>query len=140
MLTCIQNGEKDRAALSGEFAMQYAADPELINESETSVFYFKYNQERLGEKTPLANVNIREAISKAFNKEDLADVVLANGSVPANYLVPKDFTFDADGNDFRDVNGDMAEFNAEEAKAAWEKGLAELGVTEVNFRNSRWRH
>ena len=33
--------------------------------------YFKYNQERLGEKTPLANVNIREAISKAFNKEDL---------------------------------------------------------------------
>ena len=34
--------------------------------------YFKYNQERLGEKTPLANVNIREAISKAFNKDDLA--------------------------------------------------------------------
>lgn len=127
------NGEKDRAGLSGEYAMQYAADPELLKESETSVFYFKYNQERNGEKTPLANVNIREAITKAFNKEDLASVVLANGSVPANYLVPKDFTFDEDGNDFRDVNGDMATFNVEEAKAAWEKGLAELGVKELSI-------
>ena len=34
-------GEKDRASLSGEYAMQYAADPELINESETSVFLFQ---------------------------------------------------------------------------------------------------
>ncbi|MDF2065745.1 peptide ABC transporter substrate-binding protein [Bacillus sp. Cr_A10] len=127
------NGEKDRAGLSGEYAMQYAADPELLKESETSVFYFKYNQERNGEKTPLANVNIREAITKAFNKEDLATVVLANGSVPANYLVPKDFTFDEDGNDFRDVNGDMATFNVEEAQAAWEKGLAELGVKELSI-------
>lgn len=126
-------GQKDRAGLSGEFAMQYAADPELITESETSVFYFKYNQERLGEKTPLANVNIREAISKAFNKQDLVDVVLANGSVPANYLIPKDFTFDADANDFRDVNGDMAEFNVEEAKAAFDKGLSELGVSELTI-------
>lgn len=127
------NGEKDRAGLSGEYAMQYAADPELLKESETSVFYFKYNQERNGEKTPLANVNIREAITKAFNKEDLATVVLANGSVPANYLVPKDFTFDEDGNDFRDVNGDMSTFNVEEAQAAWEKGLAELGVKELSI-------
>lgn len=109
-------GQKDRAPLTGDFAMQYGADPDLIHESETSVFYFKYNQERLGEKTPLANVNIREAITKAFDKQDLVDVVLANGSVPANYLVPKDFTFDENGTDFRDVNGDMAVFNVEEAK------------------------
>ena len=123
--------QKDRAPLSGEFAMQYAADPDLINESEATTWYFKYNQERLGEKTPLANVNIREAISKAFDKQGLVDVVLANGSVPANYLVPKDFAFDENGNDFRDVNGDMSEFNVEEAQAAFKKGLSELGVSEV---------
>ena len=96
--------------------MQYAEDPDLVNEFETSVFYFKFNQERNGEKTPLANVNIRKAIAKAFNKEDLVDVVLANGSVPANYLVPKDFTFDENGKDFRDVNGDMAVYNARRSK------------------------
>ncbi|MEK4484875.1 peptide ABC transporter substrate-binding protein [Psychrobacillus sp. FSL H8-0484] len=127
------NGEKDRTSLDGEYAMQYAADPELLKELETSVFYFKYNQERTGEKTPLANVNIREAISKAFNKQDLVDVVLANGSVPANYLVPKEFSFDENASDFRDVNGDMATFNVEEAQAAWEKGKAELGVTELSI-------
>lgn len=126
-------GQKDRAPLTGDFAMQYGADPDLIHESETSVFYFKYNQERLGEKTPLANVNIREAITKAFDKQDLVDVVLANGSVPANYLVPKDFTFDENGTDFRDVNGDMAVFNVEEAKAAFETGLSELGVSELTL-------
>ncbi|MFF2752243.1 peptide ABC transporter substrate-binding protein [Psychrobacillus sp. NPDC058041] len=127
------NGEKDRTGLTGEYAMQYADDPEKIVQPDTSIFWFKFNQERLGKKSPLANKNIREAISKAFNKEDLTNVVLANGSVPANYMIPKDFAFDADGNDFRDVNGDMATFNPEEAKAAWEKGLSELGVTELSL-------
>ena len=115
------SGEKDRTGLSGEYAMQYAADKDLVKELETTLFYFKYNQQRGGKDTPLANVNIREAITKAFNKQDLVDVVLANGSVPANYLVPKAFSFNEAGEDFRDINGDMAVFNAEEAKAAWEK-------------------
>lgn len=126
-------GEKDRAGLSGEYAMQYANDPELVKELETTLFYFKYNQQRNGKATPLANKNIREALTKAFNKQDLVDVVLANGSVPANYLVPKAFSFNEAGEDFRDINGDMSVFNAEEAKAAWEKGLSELGVTEVSL-------
>jgi oligopeptide transport system substrate-binding protein len=93
----------------------------------------KYNQKRLGAKTPLANVNIREAISKAFNKQDLVDVVLANGSTPADYLIPKNFYFDEDGNDFRDINGNMSSFNVEEAKAAFDKGLAELGVSNITL-------
>lgn len=127
------NGEKDRVTLSGEYAMQYAADPDLLLEGEATTFYFKYNHERNGETTPLANVNIREAISKAFNKEDLANVVLANGSAAAYSFVPSDFAFDEDGNDFRDVNGDMAVFNTDEAQAAWQKGLDELGVTELSL-------
>ena len=126
-------GEKDRTGLSGEFAMQYANDENLLTELEPTVFYFKYNQERNGEKTPLANVNIREALTKAFNKEDLANVVLANGSLPADYLVPQEFTFTEDGTDFREINGNMASYNVEEAKAAWAKGMEELGLTEVTL-------
>lgn len=133
MVNLYQNGEKDRTGLSGEYAMQFANDPDLLNQPDTSVFYFKYNQERLGKKSPLANVNIREAISKAFNKEDLTSVVLANGSVPAGSFIPQEFYFDEDGNDFRGVNGDMTAFNVEEAKAAWEKGLSELGVKELTL-------
>jgi oligopeptide transport system substrate-binding protein len=127
------SGEKDRAGLSGEYAMQYADDPEVVRELEPTVFYLKYNQERNGKETPLANVNIRKAISMAYNKQDLVDVVLANGSLPADFLVPTEFTFDESKKDFREVNGKMNEFNAEEAKKLWETGLKELGVTEVTL-------
>ena len=106
---------------------------EAVHQPETSIFYFKFNQERDGEKTPLANVNIRKAIAKSFQKEDLADVVLANGSVPANYIVPQEFAYDENGTDFRDISGDHLVYDAEEAKEYWQKGLDELGVTEVEL-------
>ncbi|MBT2570406.1 peptide ABC transporter substrate-binding protein [Planococcus sp. ISL-110] len=127
------SGEKDRTGLTGEFAMQYANDENLITELEPTVFYFKLNQERNGEENALSNVNIRKAIAKGFNKQNLVDVVLANGSLPANYLVPTEFTFDESNTDFRDVNGDLIEFNAEEAAEHWATGLEELGVEEVTL-------
>lgn len=126
------SGKKDRAGLSGEFAMQYANDPEVLKDVESSPFYLKFNQKREGkEETVLANENIRKAISMAFNKEDLSKAVLANGSFEANYLVPAEFAYDEDGKDFREVNGNMNKFNAEEAKTYWEKGLKELGTDKV---------
>jgi oligopeptide transport system substrate-binding protein len=128
-----KTGEKDRAGLSGEFAAQYANDPELVKELEPTLFYFKFNQERNGKPTPLANKNIREALAKSYNKEDLVNVVLNNGSIPADYLVPTEFTFDESGKDFRDINGNMGGYNVEEAKAAWAKGLEELGTKEVTL-------
>ena len=84
---------------------------------ETAVFYFKMNQERDGKATPLANADIRKAIARAFNKEELADAVLANGSIAANFLVPTAFTFDEDGKDFRDYSKEFAVYNVEEAQA-----------------------
>lgn len=127
------SGEKDRAGLAGEFARQYANDENLVTDLEPTVFYFKLNQERKGEKNALANVNIRKAIAQGFNKQDLVDVVLANGSLPANFLVPTEFSFDENKADFRDVNGDLIEFNAEEAGKLWATGLEELGVEEVTL-------
>lgn len=128
------SGEKDRAGLSGEFATQYANDKNLVKTEEATVFYLKLNQKRLGKTdTPLANLNIRKAIAQAFNKEELTTNVLANGSEPANYLVPKNFTFDENKKDFRDVNGDMNKFDAAAAKSSWEKGLKELGVKKVEL-------
>lgn len=135
-LNLYQTGEKDRTGLSSEYAMQYAEDPEMIQDLNPSVFYLKFNQMRGGEggeETPLANVNIRKAIATAFNKEDLSSVVLANGSLPANGLVPTEFTFDENNEDFRDVNGDMLTYDVEAAKEYWATGLKELGVTELSL-------
>ncbi|MDE0582993.1 peptide ABC transporter substrate-binding protein [Planococcus sp. A6] len=128
-----ETGEADRAGLAGEFAMQYAEDEEVVRVLKPSVYYLQFNQEREGEPTPLANPKLRKALALSFNKQDLADVVLANGSIPADFLVPTEFTFDANNEDFRQVNGDMMEFNAEEAKALWAEGLKEEGLTEVSL-------
>lgn len=128
-----EKGQIDRVTLSAEYAMQYADDPDVINELETAVFYFKMNQERNGEATPLANTEIRKAIAKGFNKEELADAVLANGSIGANYLVPQAFTYDEDGKDFRDYSAEYSAYNVEEAQEHWKKGLEELGTEEVTI-------
>ncbi|WP_432355519.1 peptide ABC transporter substrate-binding protein [Sporosarcina sp. A2] len=127
------DGKLDRAGVSGDLAMQYSTDPEAVVQPETSVFYFKFNQLKGGKETPLANENIRRAIATSFQKEDLADVVLANGSLPANFLVPKDFAFDEDKKDFRDISGDHLVYNAEEAKEFWKKGLEELKVDSLEL-------
>lgn len=128
-----ETGEADRAGLAGEFAMQYAEDEEVVRVLKPSVYYLQFNQEREGEPTPLANPKLRKALALSFNKQDLADIVLANGSIPADFLVPTEFTFDANNEDFRQVNGDMMAFNAEEAKVLWAAGLEEEGLTEVSL-------
>ncbi|TWT28454.1 peptide ABC transporter substrate-binding protein [Planomicrobium sp. CPCC 101110] len=128
------SGKKDRAILTGEFARQYSDSPDLINEKEAAIAYIKFNQERDGEKTPLANENIRKAIAKAFDKQELTENILSDGSLPANYIVPSDFTFDELGEDFRKVNGDeMLAFDAEEAKKLWAQGLEEEGISELTL-------
>ncbi len=128
-----EQGKKDRVLLSSEYAMQYADDPNIINDLETAVFYFKLNQERNGKATPFANIDIRKAFARAFDKEELAEAVLANGSIAANYLVPQAFTYDENGKDFRDYSGEHTAYNLEEAQEYWTKGLAALGVDKLEI-------
>lgn len=128
-----ENGEKDRVGLSGEFALQYANHEEVIKELKPTIYYLKLNQERDGQKTALSNVKIRKAIAMSFNKEDLASAILANGSIPGDFLVPKGLTFDENKKDFRDINGDMTKYNAEEAAKLFQEGMEEEGLTELEL-------
>lgn len=128
-----EQGKKDRVVLTAEYAMQYADDPNIINEVETAVFYFKMNQMRDGKPTLLANADIRKAIARAFNKEELAEVVLANGAEAANFLVANDFVLDENGKDFRDYSKDFTVYDVKEAQAFWEKGLKALGTDNVTI-------
>ena len=72
-------------------------------------------------------------LQKAFNKEELADAVLANGSIAANFLVPTEFTYDENGKDFRDYSEEYSVYNVEEAQETWAKGLAALGTDKVEI-------
>jgi oligopeptide transport system substrate-binding protein len=107
---------------------QYEGSDELLRYQEPSIWWLKMN-----EKNPaLKNKNIRKAIALSVDKKALVDDVLANGSIEADFLVPKGFAF-LDGKDFRDTAGQWSKTNKEEAKKFWDKGLAELGVKEVKF-------
>ena len=135
-VNALETGEADiTGLLSSDLVPQYESDPRMQKWLESTIFWIKMNQtgESEGNKA-LQNENIRRAIATGFDKEGLTASILNNGSVPANYAVPKDFVKGPDGKDFNEANGDMLTYNVEEAKKAWEAGLKELGTDKVTIR------
>ncbi|MFP7494790.1 peptide ABC transporter substrate-binding protein [Terribacillus saccharophilus] len=124
-------GKLDRTPISAEFVNERINDIGFQQYLEAGPWYLKLNQERNGEKTPLANINVRKAIAQAIDKKGLVDVVLNNGSTEINGLIPKDFYTSEDGEDFREASGDYLSYNVDEAKKAWETAKEELGTDEV---------
>ncbi|MDT1957699.1 peptide ABC transporter substrate-binding protein [Carnobacterium divergens] len=119
----------DITTIDGDYLANYQEDPNLKSIPESSVFYFQFNQEKAGNKTPLANQNIRKALALSYDKKAYVDTVLQNDSIVANGLIPAGLVKSPDGKiDFRKSSGDLQTFNKKEAQAAWKKGLKELGV------------
>ena len=52
------------------------------------------NQKRGGQDTPLKSQKLREAIALSIDKKNLANVILNDGSKPADFLVPKGLATD----------------------------------------------
>lgn len=113
---------------SSAIISQYQGSKELVQYLEPSMWWLKLN-----ENNPvLKNVNIRKALALAIDRKQYVNNVLANGSVEANYIVPKEFTYN-NGKDFRDGAGTYLKTDKEKAKKLWEQGLKELGKTSVTF-------
>ncbi|GAA0437215.1 peptide ABC transporter substrate-binding protein [Agaribacter marinus] len=126
-----ESGKIDRVDLTSDLVDQYSTNDDYVITPDTFVYFIKFNQTTTD---VTANVNIRKAISKAFNKQALVDEILNNGSIVANGLVPADFTpMPETGEDFRKVNGDLVTYDIEEAKKLWEKGLEEIGKDSVEL-------
>lgn len=129
-----ETGEADiTPKLTSDIVPQYEDDKRLVKWLEPTVFWLKFNQK---DNKALQNVDIRKAIAQAINKKDFVDNVLNNGSVVANYAVPKDFVKnEKTGKDFREINGNkLLPYNLAEAKKAWKKGLAAIGTKSVELR------
>ncbi len=133
-LNLYDTGSIDRMILSGEYVQTQQGNPDLKTQPTSTVAYLKFNQERNGEETALANENIRKAIAMAFDKQAYVDTVLQNGSIPANGLVPESLAVDpSTGEDYREQNGDLLKFDKEQAQEYFEKGLQELGVDSLSL-------
>ncbi|WP_347861832.1 peptide ABC transporter substrate-binding protein [Salimicrobium sp. PL1-032A] len=127
-----QTGELDQAELNAEFVDEYRSSEHFQVVENPYLYFFKFNQES---HEALANVNARKAISMAIDRQSLTDVILNDGSVPAEGYVPSNFVTvpGTDGKDFREVQGPLAEHNVDQAKEHWQTALEELGTDSVTI-------
>ena len=128
-VNAFESGEVDiTAKLASDLVPQYQGDERLLSTLTPFTYWIKMNEKNKA----LANVHIREAIAKAFDKDAMVKNILNDGSQTANYFIPKDFV-SYEGKDFRSKYPDLIKYNVDEAKAAWDKGLKELGVKEISL-------
>ena len=119
----------DVANLSSEFVDVYKDHEEYTTSLKSEIYFLRMNQKN----KYLSNANIRKAIDMGWDKEQAADAILKNGSKAAYWLVFPEFVQSPDGEEFRERFGDLNKGTPEEAKELWNKGLAELGVTEIKL-------
>ena len=79
------------------------------------------------------NLNLRKALSLSINRQEIADLVLKDGSIAAEGFIPKDFAYGPDGKDYRETAGNLIEYNPEKAKELVEEAKKELGVDNISI-------
>ncbi|WP_409294739.1 peptide ABC transporter substrate-binding protein [Peribacillus sp. SCS-26] len=119
----------DRVGLNAEFVDKYKDDPNFATSPDTSVFFLRLNEKN----KVLKNRDARKAIDMAWDKKAFVDVILNNGSTPANFLVPGKFAEGPDGKDFRETNGELSKLDVNEAKKLWAKAKKEAGFDKVTL-------
>ncbi|HLR01267.1 MAG TPA: peptide ABC transporter substrate-binding protein [Virgibacillus sp.] len=134
-LKLYENGEIDRVQLRAEDVEKYQDDPEFQELPDVGVFYWDFDRNNVPE---FENENLRKAIFLSLDRDSAADVILNDGSMGANYVVPQEFATGPDGNDFHDEGGkanpeDYPNSDKEEAQEYWEKAKEELDIDELEI-------
>lgn len=129
-----ENDQLDRVVLSGDFVDEYQTDDEYHTYLTGGVRFLKMNQGKDDEETDLANLNIRQALNLALDRDAIVDHLLNNGSTPLYATVAEGLANNPDTDeDFRNENGDLTYYDEDEARDKWEKGLKELDINELEL-------
>ena len=123
-LSMYETGEIDSVGLTGEQIAQYEGHDDMVSTLDTTMLYLEFNQDN----PILKNLNTRKAMAFAVEKTFITDEILANGSIPADYLIPMNFSAGPDGNDFRETTGTYNHYNKDEAAKYWAQAKEELGI------------
>lgn len=132
-LKLYEDDEIDRVELKGEDVENYRDDDEFNEVPDVANMFWKLDQDNVPE---FQNEKIRQAISLSIDRESMVDVILNDGSIPANYYVPKEFAEGPDGEDFH-AEGSAADTDdyptadKEKAQELWEEGKEEEGFDEL---------
>lgn len=108
-----ESGNLDVINLSGELVGLYENNEELMLRGQSSVWYIAPNHS----VEELQNYNLRCALAYAVNKEQLTDVVLNDGSIAANFLIPMNFATGPDGKSFRETSPTYLNFDLQKAQS-----------------------
>jgi oligopeptide transport system substrate-binding protein len=124
-----QNGDLDVATLSGEQVEQFKADPEFQNVVAGYLWYLSPNQKVAG----LENVNLRKALALSYDKKAVADNILKDGSIVADFAVPTLLATGPDGKDYRATAGTYLSTDKAKAVEYYNKAKQELGKDSFTY-------
>ncbi len=128
-----QNGSLDLVKISGDQVDQVKDDPEFVTVGSGFLWYITPN---IAKNADLANLNLRRALTFAFDRESIVDDVVKDGSISACVPVPSDYAFNSLGEDFTTEQTpfpELCDSNAEKAVEYFEKAKAELGKSSFTF-------
>ncbi len=116
-------GDLDFCELTSEYVNEYKDSPAFMRIIEFATFWLNMNFK----DEVFQNENIRRAIQMSFDRDALANKILNDGSVGADGYVPEGIA--GPGNQtFREAVGPtMPEYDPQQAKELWQKGVEELG-------------
>lgn len=124
-----QNGDLDIATLAGEQVEQFKADPEFHNIMAGYLWYISPNQKVAG----LENVNLRKAIALSYDKAAIANNILKDGSIVADFAVPTLLATGPDGKDYRETATTYLATDKAKAKEYFETAKKELGLDAMTY-------
>jgi oligopeptide transport system substrate-binding protein len=116
-------GNLDITEISQEYVNQYRDSPDFYSQSNFATFYLVFNND-----LPIfQNENIRRAFQMGFDQQTLTQQILQDGSEPGVGLVPNGIAGPG-SQTFREAEGPtMPEFDPQEAKKLFQKGVEEVG-------------
>lgn len=121
----------DQVGLTAEFVDEYRVSDEFRVEQAPVTFFLKMNQQN----EILQNNKARRAIQAIIDRQSMVDVILNDGSQPAEGLLPRDFVSHPEtGEDFRDLNAGLIEYNEEKAQKLWTEAKNDLGIESASLR------
>ena len=118
-----QSGNLDVVTLTGQMVDAYKEDDGFTNRLQGYLWYLSVNFD----EPNLTNKDLRQAISYAIDREKMAELVLKDGSIAAQGLIPVALAKDKDGVDFRDSNGPQVAYDPAAALEYFNAAQSALG-------------
>ncbi|GAW64478.1 oligopeptide ABC transporter binding protein [Ligilactobacillus acidipiscis DSM 15836] len=115
--------------LSTEQARQLNKKPGFTVEKSGQMTYLEFNQKQAAFK----NTKIRQALSLAINRKQLAGKIMGEGTEIPTGIVPNGLAKN-NGTDFsKEAKTDDLRYSESEAKRLFNEGLAEIGQSKLRF-------